>query len=303
MLQEKDFLGLIRLLERDDEPLFKEVTSSIEGKDLDVLLPFLKKTLNETAQREDLKKGQSGFYLKEHLERWIDKIELVPLSKELCELLSAKSPDFLRCWYVLARIFFPVETPEWSDFQSSVNKKVYEIWVELKKDMTGFDQIQIMNSFFYERWKLDVLQEYDNPLSIGTKSCFDAFFAHNLYNKNQLNKFAMQIFYIYVANRNEIPVKGMYMLWSDVIVYASEQDAWKRDGVGFFIDMRSGKILEDSFLERFYSNPDKDLHICQMKKTMLFFIYTVLHNTYAMDNYKNKINIIESYVNIGKLDT
>ena len=213
-----DLANLMELLDEQDMSLFEKISENILSYGL-TAIPYLEesseKSLDETVH------SRIKLLLKE--------IRIQSLYSELHNWATLDSHDLLKGFLIVSKYQFP-DLDE-KRIMAKVEALKKEVWLELKKGMTPFEQTKVISKVFFEVRKYTLNQ---NPASMPDCVCLNA-----LMNSGKGYPEAFAMLYAGIAQRLGVPVYGIKMTDSMFVAYVysdGKQALDLRNDVRFYIN-------------------------------------------------------------------
>ena len=195
----KDELSiLMELLDEQDEQSLKKISDSIVAYG-NTAIPYLEATRDITLDS----------IVQSRIKKIIYRIIFQNLFCELHTWATLNSKDLLKGYFLISKYFFPDLEEERIMAQVEALKK--EVWLELKKGMTPFEETKVISKVFFEVRKYSLNQ---NPGSMPDCVCLNA-----LLNTGKGYPEAFAMLYAGIAQRLGIPVYGIKMTDSMFVAY------------------------------------------------------------------------------------
>jgi regulator of sirC expression with transglutaminase-like and TPR domain len=226
MLNEKEVISLIALLDDDDDEVARHVEEKLLSLGSDVI-PFLE---NEWGIVQSIEQQQK-------IENIIHRIQFSHTLAELRSWSQHAEPDLLEGILLIARYRYPDLDPQ--KIIHEIDRIRLDIWLELHYDLTAFEKIRILNHVLYNvhgfKGNTD---HYHDPQNS---------FINNVLESKKGNPIMLAIIYMLVAQRLHIPVFGVNLPQHFVLAYKEDTtESLTRDPLSLkyrHLDYRHGKIL------------------------------------------------------------
>ncbi len=245
MSNEREINALIKLLDDNDQEVFRHVHDKLMSYGIDVV-PTL-----EEAWTADLNTTTH-----ERLEEIIHQIQFDALVKEWKLWLSKESPDLLTGAFLIAKYFYP--DAQIDDVRIRLQKIRQSIWLELNYNQTPLEQIQIFNQVFYH---------YQNFKGQQISSdYFDYCINHVLENKRGC-AVSVGIVYQILANDLNLPVYGVTLMRHYILAFCKKNifdfntELYLEREVMFYINpINKGSIFSRSEIKDYIDKMKIDQH-------------------------------------------
>ena len=200
MSNEREINALIKLLDDNDQEVFRHVHDKLMSLGIEVI-PTL-----EEAWTLDLNPTTH-----ERLEDIIHQIQFDALVKEFKLWLSKDSPDLLTGSFLISKYFYPDASID--DVRIRLQKMRQTIWLELNYNQTPLEQVQIFNQVFYNYHNFkgqQVSQDY-----------FDYCINHVLESRKGC-AISVGIIYQILANELNLPVYGVTLVRHYILAFCKK---------------------------------------------------------------------------------
>jgi regulator of sirC expression with transglutaminase-like and TPR domain len=245
MLNEKEIISLIALLDDDDDEVAQHVEEKLLSLGSDVI-PFLE---SEWGIIQNIEQQQK-------IEDIIHRIQFSFILNELKKWSTTDDPDLLEGILIIARYRYPDLDKQ--KVINEIDRIRLDIWLELHYDLTAFEKIRILNHVFYtiHGFKGNTDNYHDSQNS----------FINNVLDSKKGNPIMLAIIYMLVAQRLQIPIFGVNLPQHFVLAYKEENHTqllndpfnnkpkldYKHGKVLFYINaFNSGAVFSKANLEQF----------------------------------------------------
>jgi regulator of sirC expression with transglutaminase-like and TPR domain len=201
MLNEKEVISLIALLDDDDAEVAEHVEQKLLslGTDVIALLENEWSTINNIEQQKKV-------------ENIIHRIQFSNLLNELRVWSHLSEPDLLDGILLVASYSYPDLDKQ--KVMNEIDKIRLDIWLELNYDLTPYEKIRVLNHVFYQihgfKGNTD---NYHDPQNS---------FINNALESKKGNPIMLAIIYMLVAQRLQIPIFGVNLPQHFVLAYKEE---------------------------------------------------------------------------------
>jgi len=286
--ENKEITALLHLIDDPDEDVYSTVSEKIVsfGKDI---IPNLEH-LWENLQNEDLQ---------ERIELLIHRVHFRDLSNEFLTWRNAGS-DLLDGAMIISKYNYP-------DMQISVSMQEIEkirrnIWLELNSYLTPIEQINVMNSIFYNYYKQKGVEiSYDNP---------DHFLIHKTLESRKGNAISNGIIYLVLCELLDIPVRAINIPRQFILGYFDTQyellnpKGHTSEQIKFYIDPLTGQMYSHKDIENYfkrlsvppvnsYFRPMNNRKIIQFLLEELSKCFDNTRNQYKMQELLSLANMLD----------
>ena len=183
---------------------------------------------------ENVWRNSKDLLVQTRIEDIIERINFNKILDEFSVWKSLENPDLIDALAILNQIQYP--NYDSATLYNQIEEKSKEIWLELNEDLTAIELVNVLNKIIYEMWSFRSVNDNDS----------DAFHYHFLSNILELkcgNQFSISLFYLFIAEKMDLPMMPVLLEDQLVIVYVNEHK-------------RSGEITEEDIL--FYVNPNEE---------------------------------------------
>jgi regulator of sirC expression with transglutaminase-like and TPR domain len=213
-----DLTNLMDLLDEQDDSLFEKISETILSYGV-TAIPFL----------ENISENSLDDLVQSRAMTLISKIKIHNLYSELHNWATLDSNDLLKGFFIISKYQFPGLDEEVVMAKVEALKK--EVWLELKKGMTPFEETKVISKVFFEVRKFSLNH---NPASMPDCVCLNA-----VLNSGKGYPEAFAMLYTGIAQRLGIPVYGVQMPDSMFVAYVyseGNQSLDLRKDVRFYIN-------------------------------------------------------------------
>lgn len=224
MLNEREVISLIALLDDDDDEVAQHVEQKLLSLGSDVI-PLLENEwglVNNAAQQQKI-------------ENIIHRIQFSYVLTELRAWSQGEDPDLLEGILLIARYRYPDLDKQ--KVMHELDRIRLDVWLELHYDLTPFEKIRILNHIFYNIHGFQGnTDHYHDPQNS---------FINNALETRKGNPIMLAIIYMLVAQRLQIPVFGVNLPQHFVLAYKEDNNEHQHDpfNTKARMDYRQGKVL------------------------------------------------------------
>jgi len=231
-MQEKQLKALVTLLEDDDHEVVNHVEEQIRALGTSII-PFLEEqweiNFNPTLQRriEDLIHHLQFELVKERLSEWREK----------------DSEDLLKGLWIIATYQYP--DLELDEIRKEVDELYFDVWRELKDDLNPYDEIKIVNSVIFDKFKFRAnTKNFHSPANSMINIVLDS---------KKGNPISLCSLYMLISQKLDLPVFGVNLPNLFILTY-------KDDETQFYINVfNRGLIFSrediDNYIEHLQLSP------------------------------------------------
>ncbi len=238
MQENKEIKALLHLIDDPDQDIYESVSEKIVsfGKDI---IPNL----------EELWENNQDESVQERIESLIHRLHFRDLQNEFSNWLH-HSPDLLSGSIIVAKYHFP-------DIQSNyvfqeIEKLRRNVWLELNNYLTPIEQINVLNSIFYNYYKQKGAElSYESP---------EQFLINKTLETKTGNSISNGIIYLILCHLLDIPVKAVDIPRQFLLGYFDEQyqvlnpSGHPSQKILFYIDPISGQMYSHNDIERYFKS-------------------------------------------------
>lgn len=200
---ESEFKALVSLLEDDDDEVNRHVEEKIMSLGNDII-PFLEeqweKSFDPTIQQkiEDMIHTLQFSTLKERLRIWKDN----------------GSESLLEGMWLISSYQYP--DTELNELREEIDQIHYDIWVELKEDLSAYDKVKIINNALFSKLKFRAnTKNFHSPNNSFLKSVLES---------KRGNPISLSVIYILVAEKLGLPIYGVNLPNLFIITYKDKAE-------------------------------------------------------------------------------
>lgn len=236
MKENKEISALLHLIDDPDEEVYNTVSEKIVsfGK---AIIPNLE-NLWETISNEDTQ---------ERIELLIHRLHFRDLTDEFVQWRDGDS-DLLKGALIVAKYHYPdiqIETT-----LQEIEKIRRNIWLELNSYLTPLEQVNVMNSIFYNYYKQKGVEiSYENP---------DSFLITKALESKKGNAISNGVLYLVLCEQLDIPVKAINIPRQFILGYFDPQyEAFNPKGhssekIKFYLDAVTGQMYSHKDIENYF---------------------------------------------------
>ncbi|MDP4292128.1 MAG: transglutaminase family protein [Bacteroidota bacterium] len=206
--EKKEISNLMELLDEQDESLFARIFEKILSYGL-AAIPYL-----EIAREKSL-----DDLVHSRIRNLVSRIKVQNLFSELHNWAIMDSDDLLKGYYIVSKYQFPDLEEE--RVMAKVESLKKEVWLELKKGMTPFEELKVMSKVFFEIKKMWINPNLD---AMPDSLCLNA-----VLNSGKGYTQALSVLYTGIAQRLGIPIYGVRRPESFLLAYVYSANPHERD--------------------------------------------------------------------------
>ena len=236
MKENKEISALLHLIDDPDEDVYSTVSEKIVsfGKEI---IPNLE-NLWETIGNEETQ---------ERIELLIHRLHFRDLTTEFTAW-KENSTDLLEGALIIAKYNYPDMQPLL--IHQEIEKIRRNIWLELNNYLTPLEQVNVMNSIFFNYYKQKGVEiSYDNP---------DNFLINKTLESKKGNAISNGIIYLILCQLLDIPVKAINIPRQFMLGYFNTHyEALNLKGqaskkIKFYIDALTGQMYSQKDIENYF---------------------------------------------------
>lgn len=225
MLNKKEVLSLIALLDDEDEEVLKHVEEKLLSLGVHVI-PMLE---HEWGSINNLMHQQK-------IENVIHRIQFESLLVELRKWRDSEDQDLLEGVYIIAKFRYPDLDKQ--VLINEIDRIRLDIWLELHYDLSSFEKVRIINHILYQvhGFKGNTDQYHDPQNS----------FINVVLESKRGNPIMLAVVYMLIAQRLNLPIYGVNLPQHFVLAYKEEQlniQAQDPFNLKHKLDPTEGKVL------------------------------------------------------------
>ena len=230
--------SLISLLEDPDYDIYFQVKNKLVELGIEVV-PDL----------ENAWEMNFDSLIQSRAEQIIHEIQFNFTQAELKNWIIRPEKDLLKAWLLLSRYQYP--DLDLGRIALQIEQIAKEIWMELNDNLTPLEKTSLINHMLFEvhGYKGNV-RNFHAPQNS---------FISDVLNNKRGNPLSISLLYLIIAQKCELPIKGVNLPKHFVIAYTNEE-LYGGDPVKFYINPFSqGTILSRQDLERFVEKEKLEL--------------------------------------------
>lgn len=224
MLNEKELKALVSLLEDEDSEVIKHVEEKILSIGSEVI-PFLEKVWKESFNQ--------GVHRK--IENLLQTLQFGQLKFRLQEWINNGGIDLLEGVWIVATYQYP--DLELAFLKKEIEQLYHQVRQEFKKDLHPFDQVKQINTAIFEKLKFKAnTKNFHSPGNSMINVVMET---------KRGNPISLCILYILIAQKLELPVRGVNLPNLFMCTYKTEEHQ-------FYINaFNKGLIFSKSDIENY----------------------------------------------------
>jgi regulator of sirC expression with transglutaminase-like and TPR domain len=254
MKNTKEIKALFHLLDDPDKEIFDTVSDKLVhfGKEI---IPNLEHYWEQTNDN----------IIQERIEDIIHKLNYNDTYEEIKNWYHAEKPDLLGGALLLSKYRFPAMKED--DCRKTLKSLYQSCWLELHNYLTPLEQINIINSVFYNMYKFNGFDlEVNNA---------NHYFISEVLETRQGNNYSLGTIYQLLCEMLDIPVFAIQLPRQHLLAYFDttynffDKEEQQRQKIQFYIDANSGSI---------FTQNDVDMYLKKYNFAEVDSIYKPLSN-------------------------
>lgn len=224
------------LIDDPDEDVYNTVSEKIISFGRDII-PNLE-NLWETIVNEETQ---------ERIEMLIHRVHMRALTEEFTEWKDGAA-NLAEGAMLIAKYHYPELQPE--AYKKEIEKMRRNTWLELNSYLTSFEQINVLNSIFYNYYKHKGTEiSYDSP---------DQFLINKTIDSKKGNAISNGILYLILCEQLDIPVRAINIPRQFILAYFDQQYAivnpvgHSSEKINFYIDPLTGQMYSHKDIENYF---------------------------------------------------
>ena len=229
-------MALMHLIDDPDEDVYQSVSERILyfGREI---IPNL----------EDLWENISNEDVQERIEMLIHRVHLRELTQEFIEWKNGDL-NLIDGALLIAKYHYP--ELQIANVKKELEKIKRNIWLELNAYLTSFEQINVLNSIFFNYYKQKGVEiSYDSP---------DQFLINKTLESKKGNAISNGIIYLILCEQLDIPVKAINVPRQFILAYFDQEFSLvnpvghSSEKINFYLDPLSGQIYSHKDIENYF---------------------------------------------------
>lgn len=289
MQSTREIDALLKLLDDPDQEVYTAISAKILdfGKDI---IPNLETLWENTADSK----------VQERIESIIHKVNYHDIYTGFQKWFKQDRPDLMEGAILLARYRYPDldETEIRRTF-----KNIYQsCWLEMTPYLTPLEQVNILNSIFYNMYKFKGVDLDENKTNL--------FFLNEVMQSKSGNIYSLSLIYQLLCQKLDLSVITIQLPRQYLLAYYGHHtdffDKLPRTVVQFYIDPNNGTIYSqndvDAYLKK-YQLESNDDHFKPLSHQQIMLSHMeALATAYEQNNDEEKMNEIMDLYELGHLN-
>ena len=196
---------------------------------------------------EDLWENISNEDVQERIEMLIHRVHLRELTQEFIEWKNGDL-NLIDGALLIAKYHYP--ELQIANVKKELEKIKRNIWLELNAYLTSFEQINVLNSIFFNYYKQKGVEiSYDSP---------DQFLINKTLESKKGNAISNGIIYLILCEQLDIPVKAINVPRQFILAYFDQEFSLvnpvghSSEKINFYLDPLSGQIYSHKDIENYF---------------------------------------------------
>jgi regulator of sirC expression with transglutaminase-like and TPR domain len=283
----KEIDALISLLDDPDKEVYVEVFNNLINKGTEII-PALEKAWEMSPNQ----------FIQERLENIIHKIHFESVKAEIIRWNRSNKQDIIEGAFWIAKYQFPEIS--FTEIINFIEKMVKEIWLEINKNLTAYEKINVINHIFFQNYKFKSIINLLNPHN---------YYINRVIETKKGSPVALGIIYSGIAQRLNLPVYGVDLPNSFILAYLNDDYSFlnkdKSQDILFYINpSNSGIVFSKSeisaYLKTMKIDSSEDYFMPASPQKIIKRLIEELIIIYEKNDNDKKINDLETI--FGLLD-
>lgn len=283
MITNNELKALFSLLDDPDELVFENISRRIitEGTPI---IPALEKYWEQTSDTQ----------VQQKIESLIHKVNLSEISDEVRHWNSNPKASLLEGAILLSKYQYPHLNER--KIHDTLKGMYRSCWLELNKYLTPLEEVNIINSIFFNMYKMGSDKD-----SLKTPSTY---YINEVLNTRMGNQYSLSLLYQLLCQMLDIPVfslriSGFVILgYYDTLFDFYDTDKKPILKIQFFIEPTEGNILTQTdvlgFIKKYNLKPDNPQFNPMKNHEFLLHYMDSLSNAYTLQNAYEKADDIDA---------
>ena len=232
-MKDKELAALVKLLEDNDEEVFKVVTQKITEKGVEALSALEKaweKSLNHVVQNR--------------IEILISEIQFNNIKTELRDWIDKGGDNLLYGAFIIAKYQYP--DLNYEDIEQKIEILRRDAWLEMNENLTALEKIRVVNHVMFALHKFTGnTSNFYSPVNS---------YINQVLETKKGNPISLAIIYSSISQKLGLPVYGVNLPLNYILAYQDKTYGEDADGILFYINpYNKGTVLNKKEIEFFLS--------------------------------------------------
>jgi len=281
-MKDNEITALIKLLEDNDNEVFKVVTEKLMEKGIEAISDLEKAWENSLNQ-----------VVQERIETIIQKIQFNTVSTELREWVGKGGENLLYGVFLIAKYQYP--DLYYSEIEERIEILRKDTWLEFNDNLTALEKVRIINHIMFAVHKYT--GNISNFYSPGNS------YINQVLETKKGNPISLAVIYSSVAQRLDMPVFGVNLPLNYILAYKDPSFRDDPDGILFYINAyQKGTVISRKEIEFFLAEQKLELQPEYFRPcsniTTLERILRNLYFSYEKMGYEEKTREINKLLEI-----
>lgn len=275
---ENEIKSLLTLLEDPDPAIYKEVSSQIAQRGLQVI-PILEKVWETSF--DDKLQGK--------LEELIHQIQYVNTENSLKDWHKNGSKNLLEGAVYLAQLQYP--ELRLADIDRKVQAIADDIWMGAENNYTAIEKTKVLNHVIFEKHGFS--RNSHNFYS--PQNCF----INDILQQKKGNPISLGLLYLCLSQKLGLPIKGVNLPKNFIVAYQDvfrQHDSSSSEVLFYINPYNKGNILKkreiDVFLEENNIQRREEYYACCTNEMVIRRLISNLKLSYEKLGFKDKIQVL-----------
>ena len=238
-MKDKELAALVKLLEDNDEEVFKVVTQKIIEKGVEAIVTLEKaweKSLNNVVQSR--------------IENLIQEIQFNNIKTELRDWTDKGGENLLYGAFIIAKYQYPDLNYEEIEQKIEILRK--DAWLEMNENLTALEKIRVVNHVMFALHKFTGnTSNFYSPVNS---------YINQVLETKKGNPISLAIIYSSISQKLGLPVYGVNLPLNYILAYQDLSYGEDADGILFYINpYNRGTVLNKKEIEYFLSEQKLEL--------------------------------------------
>lgn len=277
----KQIHALVQLLDDSDERIVYKLKQQLHAMGEEII-PYLE---GEWEQMEDEQ-------VRETIEAVIHDIQFNHVVIEFSKWVSSEQHNLLEAYLLLTKFAYPDVNV--IQLKLDVEKIARDIWIELNDNLTGLEEVKVMNHIIYDLCKFKLTEHEDAP------ACF---YLNNLLETHTGNAMSLAMLYLITCRINEIDVMGVDLRGHFILAimhepFDIEEPLARTKQVLFYLNpAQRGTVFTRAEIELYikemqWEQQDQFFQPCSDKQIILRFIAELM-DAYRTEDKPDKVEELQ----------